>query len=269
MTEHTREVPASNRLTLVATSGQVNGESIRKISDFKVISVAVSVGAVATIISACSSTPVPLSVAVGLIENDFKTVGNVSLSAAASGNEIEKKSFYDKVQYAQCFYSKANPIIPAAVKDFSLALAGTFTNTGKATVTVAPTPGAGFEFDTARGQTQTITIPVTFAPLSDLPRVYISQQLSYLSSLPPDSALSDNLKKLKKDQVDEIMVGADTLKTYVSDLQINFKTVNCGAVFDQAKKAAAAAAASEAATASNPAPGVVIQSVGPTQFLKY
>jgi hypothetical protein len=81
--------------------------------------------------AARSSTPVPVSVAVATKEGDFQKVGSVSLSAAASGDQDEKVNFEKQIRQAQCYHNKANPIIAATRKDFTVTLAGTFTDSVK------------------------------------------------------------------------------------------------------------------------------------------
>ncbi|CAM8817218.1 hypothetical protein NCW_00674 [Burkholderia pseudomallei] len=179
----------------------------------------------------CSSTPVPVSVAVATIEGDFQKVGSIGLSAVASGDDAEKSKFKDQVVRLQCYYKKSDPIVAATVKDFTLALAGTFTDTGKASVgAITTAPAVGLEFDVAEGQTQTVTLPVTFAPLSDLPRVYFAQQVSYLTTIPSTVAAGSDIDNFRKDQLSQLVKNTNTLSQYVTSLQKSFNVDNCPTV---------------------------------------
>ena len=187
-------------------------------------------GAFLALCAACSSTPVPVSVAVATIEHDFQKMGSIGLSAVASGNSKDESAFKDQVFRRQCIYKTHDPIVAITVKDFTLALAGTFTDTGKGTVgAVTAVPVVGLEFDVAKGQTQTVTLPVTFAPLSDLPRVYFAQQLSYLTAIPSTVPAGSDIDNFRKGQLSQIIENTNKLNQYVVDSQKNFDPTKCPA----------------------------------------
>jgi hypothetical protein len=184
--------------------------------------------AVISLCTACSSTPVPVSVAISTIEHDFQHAGSIGLSAVAAGGGFEKGIFQKQVHDRQCFYRTSDPIMAATVKDFSVALSGTFTDTGKATIgTVTAVPAVGLEFDVAEGKTQTVTLPVTFAPLSDLPRIYFSQQLSYLSAIPSTTTPGSDIDIFRKNQYTKIVKNANKLDEYVTEFQNSYDPKNC------------------------------------------
>lgn len=179
----------------------------------------------------CQSNFVPISVAIKTMEEDFHNVGSVSLSAAALGDQNELKAFRQKVREAQCYYGESDPILAATVKDFSLQLTGTFTNTAKGTGSITAVPVAGLELDIAEGQTQQVTVPVTFAPLSDLPRVYMAQQMSYLSnllSITKQNSAGD-VSQVVSDQITDITKNTAKLGKEINQLVASYQSAQCAA----------------------------------------
>jgi hypothetical protein len=128
--------------------------------------------------------PVPLDVAIRGIAQDLRNAGVASIPDVFSPKTGPENPFDHAVRSAQCFFRTPNPTVPVMVKDFSLALQGTFTAGGKFSVNGIPTPTAGVEISISGSQQQTLTIPVAFTSVANLPYIYVGQIMSYIEKLP-------------------------------------------------------------------------------------
>jgi hypothetical protein len=95
---------------------------------------------------------------------------------------------------------------------FTLGLQGTFTQGGKVSVGgVGSTPTAGFEYDVSSGQQQTLTVPMAFVSVSNLPSLYLSQNLAYLTGMGDAQ---------KKTQVDTLLKNESDLAAHLEPISI-------------------------------------------------
>ena len=167
------------------------------------------------------SAPVPLDVALRGVETDLKNSAVVNMPDLLSGDPARETAFKEAIKNAQCFYRKANPIVPVLVKDFSLALQGTFNATGGFAVSGAPTgPGMGVGLDVAKTLGQTLTIPISFVSIATLPDVYLQQSLSYLNGMPE----ADKIQYITRVRLYD---SRDDMKKKIEKLIAEFPTVQC------------------------------------------
>jgi len=152
-----------------------------------------SVGCVVHI-SPDESNPVPIKVALEVVERDLKDAAPVKLGEidTLSGKaEITKA-----IQAAQCSDDSSNPLMPVISAAISLALQGSITKAQGGTATASLTPSLAYQYTVTKGQQQQVTVPVTFVPLSTLPDFYLGQNLANFNGL------SDAEKKKYVDQLE-------------------------------------------------------------------
>jgi len=143
--------------------------------------------------------PVGLDVALRGVEEDMRTAAVVSLHGILIGDARQEEDFKRTVQLAQCFYWRADPIVPVISKDFTLTLQGTFTGQGRFLVFGVPGPAAALDLGTAKAFQQTLALPVNFTSVSSLPDVYLEQKASRAKDL-PDSEKVKYLADVFKDR---------------------------------------------------------------------
>lgn len=128
--------------------------------------------------------PVGLDVALRGVEEDMKAAAVVSVQDILIGDQAQEEEFTRTIHHAQCFYRRANPLIPVISKDFTLTLQGAFTGEGRFLVFGVPIPAGGLELSTAKAFQQTLALPVNFTSVSALPDVYLEQKASRMKDLP-------------------------------------------------------------------------------------
>lgn len=128
--------------------------------------------------------PVGLDVALRGVEEDMKAAAVVSVQDILIGDRAQEEEFKRTIQQAQCFYRRANPLVPVISKDFSLTLQGAFTGEGRFLVFGLPIPAGGLELSTAKAFQQTLALPLNFTSVSALPDVYLEQKASRMKDLP-------------------------------------------------------------------------------------
>jgi hypothetical protein len=164
------------------------------------------------------STPVGLDVALRGVEADLKNAAGMSLQDLVSPDAAQEAELKKAVIQAQCFYRKANPLVPVMTKDFTLTLQGTFTNSGKFMVSGLSTPAAGVELGTVKALQQTIALPVTFASLSSLPDVFLQQKAIYVKDI-------DDTRKAP--HLDEALKDRETMKAKIKELIAGYSENSC------------------------------------------
>jgi hypothetical protein len=153
-------------------------------------------------LTACANEmakPVSLAVALKGVEEDMRAASAVSLHDVLSRDAIQEDEFKTAILQAQCFYRRANPLVPVMMKDFTLTLQGTFTGQGRFVVLGIAVPTAGIEISTAKAVQQTVTLPVNFTSISSLPDVFIQQKAGYVKDF-PESEKAKYLERVLKDR---------------------------------------------------------------------
>jgi hypothetical protein len=138
-------------------------------------------------IVACSggmAKPVGLDVAIRGVEDDLKAASGVSLDDLASDDATQQEDVKQAILRAQCFYGRANPIVPVMTKEFTLTLQGTFTGQGHFVVFGIPVPSGSIGISAAEALQQTLALPISFTSISSLPDVYLQQKASYVKDVP-------------------------------------------------------------------------------------
>jgi hypothetical protein len=172
-------------------------------------------------LTACASEtakPVGLDVALRGVEEDMKAASAVSLHDVLSRDPIQEDEFKKAILQAQCFYRRPNPLVPVMIKDFTLALQGTFTGQGRFVVFGIAVPTGGIEIGTAKALQQTVTLPVNFTSISSLPDVYLQQKASYVKDL-PESEKAKYLEGVFKDR--------DILRHTIKELVASYSEQRC------------------------------------------
>jgi len=172
-------------------------------------------------LTACASEiakPVGLDVALRGVEEDMKAASAVSLLDVLSRDAIQEDEFKRAIVQAQCFYRRPNPLIPVMVKDFTLALQGTFTGQGRFVVFGIAVPTGGIEISTAKALQQTVTLPVNFTSISSLPDVYIQQKASYVKDFPETE---------KAKYLEGVLRDRDILRNTIKELVVSYSEQRC------------------------------------------
>jgi hypothetical protein len=129
----------------------------------------------------CGPSTVPLKVALKAVGQDLLDTKVTNISDLMGADAEATEAVKDQIKQFQCFYRKANPLIPIFAKDFTLSLQGTITLGGNASVGAAgPAPSGSIGFNVSDAKTQGLTVPITWTPLASLPKIYLQQQMSYL-----------------------------------------------------------------------------------------
>ncbi len=137
--------------------------------------------------------PIGLDVALRGVETDLKAASGVSLHDIVSGDGGQEEDFKRAISQAQCFYRRANPVVPVMTKEFTLTLHGTFATSGKFLVSGLPATG-GIQISAAEALQQTLALPVTFASVSSLPDIWLQQKAGYVKDFPE----SERIEYLKE-----------------------------------------------------------------------
>jgi len=172
---------------------------------------------------------IPLDQAIYEVENNLQKAAPVYLPDLIAKDGVTKDRAVEGIQRAQCAaYNEnrqnsinSNPFIPVMTKEFSIALAGTFSATGGGGVVGlggVPVPTGSLSFTVTAGQTQTLTVPLTFYALASLPNVYLSQTLSYYSGV------ADEVEKKKLGAV--VLANREQLDQEVEYLMKNKPTAD-------------------------------------------
>lgn len=147
----------------------------------------VAIVVVSGVLAGCTgeiAKPVGLDVALRGVEEDMKAAAVVSLHDMLIGDTAQEEEVKQSIRHAQCFYRRANPLVPVISKDFTLTLQGAFTGEGRFLVFGVPIPAGGLELSTAKAFQQTLALPVSFTSLSSLPDVYLELKASRMKDLP-------------------------------------------------------------------------------------
>jgi hypothetical protein len=172
-------------------------------------------------LTACASEiakPVGLDVALRGVEEDMKAASAVSLHDVLSRDAIQEDEFKRAILQTQCFYRRPNPLIPVMVKDFTLALQGTFTGQGRFVVFGIAVPTGGIEISTAKALQQTVTLPVNFTSISSLPDVYLQQKASYVKDFPETE---------KAKYLEGVLRDRDILRNTIKELVVSYSEQRC------------------------------------------
>jgi len=137
-----------------------------------------------------ASRPVPLKLALEIVERDLRDATPVTLSDL--GSERRDK-VYDVIFYAQCASQTPNPLIPVVTGPISLALQGSIQQAGALAGTASMTPSLGLTYTVTQGQQQQLTVPITFVSVQGLPNFYMGQNLANLSNLDKSDKGRDKL----------------------------------------------------------------------------
>jgi hypothetical protein len=145
-------------------------------------------------VSPDESNPVPIKVALEVVERDLKDAAPVKLGDIdlAQG----KIDIAGAMTTAQCADHSANPLMPVISGPMSLALQGSISKASGGSATVAAAPSLGFQYTVTHGQQQQVTLPVSFVPLRAVPDFYLGQNLANFNGL------SDAEKKKYVDQLE-------------------------------------------------------------------
>ncbi|HEU4685127.1 MAG TPA: hypothetical protein VFS39_11560 [Nitrospira sp.] len=162
--------------------------------------------------------PVGLDVALRGVEEDMKAAAGVSLYDLLGGDAVQEEEFKRTIRHEQCFYRKANPLVPVINKDFTLTLQGTFTGQGRFLVFGVPVPTGGIEVSSARALQQTLSLPVNFTSISSLPDVYLQQKAAYVKDF-PDAEKAKYLEESLKDR--------DVIRAKVKELMAAYSEERC------------------------------------------
>jgi hypothetical protein len=139
-----------------------------------------------TILQACASgsEPVPLSVAIRVIERDLRDAGAIPLSELNASDRARASAVDTEIFHYQCYYNSANPVIPVLTNQFTLGLQGTFRQGVQLGVGGGGgTPTGDLQYNVSSERQQTLTIPMALVPVSDLPALHLRQSLAYLTDL--------------------------------------------------------------------------------------
>lgn len=167
------------------------------------------------------SAPVGLDVALRGVEEDLKNAAGMSLHDLLSAGPAQEAELKQAIVRAQCFYRKANPIVPVMTKDFTLTLQGTFTGSGKFMVSGLSTPAAGVELGTVKALQQTLALPVTFTSVSSLPDVFLQQKATYAK---------DIADTRKAQYLDEAFKDRETMKAKITEFIAGYAENSCSQV---------------------------------------
>ncbi len=85
-----------------------------------------------------TAKPVSLDVAIRGLEEDLKAAAVVTLQDMVSGDAALDEEVTRMIHEAQCFYRRANPLVPVISKEFILTLQGGFTGEGRCLVFPSP-----------------------------------------------------------------------------------------------------------------------------------
>ncbi|AZV39890.1 hypothetical protein CXP35_15105 [Komagataeibacter xylinus] len=134
-------------------------------------------------LSACAhQTPVQTTIpaAMASIQSSLAQAGAVSVSHAGNWTAEQDARFTHAVRAVQCSQHTSDPVVGTIAGDVTLQLSGQFTQGGQFSVSAATTvPTFGVQADASRMRGQTVSLPVAYAPLSSLPDVEMSRQISY------------------------------------------------------------------------------------------
>ncbi|QBL93168.1 hypothetical protein KSAC_09270 [Komagataeibacter saccharivorans] len=135
-------------------------------------------------LSACAIHPAKISTtipqAMAGIQSSLAQAGVVPVSHTGSWTAKQDGRFVQAVRAAQCSQHTSDPVVGAIAGNVTLGLSGQFTQAGQFTMGAMTTvPTVGVEGSASRTRAQTVNLPVAYAPLSSLPDVEMSRQISY------------------------------------------------------------------------------------------
>lgn len=162
--------------------------------------------------------PVGLDVALRGVEEDMKAAAVVSVQDILIGDQAQEEEFKRTIHHAQCFYRRANPLIPVISKDFTLTLQGAFTGEGRFLVFGVPIPAGRLELSTAKAFQQTLALPVNFTSLSALPDVYLEQKAGRVKDLPEEE---------KARYLADVFKDRETLQGKINGVIANYAPERC------------------------------------------
>jgi hypothetical protein len=162
--------------------------------------------------------PVGLDVALRGVEEDMKAASAVSLHDVLSQDANQENEFKRAIVQAQCFYRRSNPLVPVMVKDFTLALQGTFTGQGRFVVFGIAVPTGGIEISTAKALQQTVALPVNFTSVSSLPDVYLQQKASYVKDFPESEKVT---------YLEGVLRDRDILRNTIKEIVASYSEQRC------------------------------------------
>ncbi len=136
---------------------------------------------VVTALLGCTPTLVPLKDALMAVQRDLLDSKVMNISDLIGSDNATAETVKKRIRSFQCFYDKANPVIPVFAQDFTLSLQGTLTVGGNISGgATGPVPAGNIGFSVSNAKTQGLTVPILWAPLDSLPKVFFQQQMGYL-----------------------------------------------------------------------------------------
>ncbi|MBV1831312.1 hypothetical protein HNW77_11740 [Komagataeibacter sp. AV436] len=179
-------------------------------------------------LSACAhQAPVQTTIpqAMASIQSSLAQAGVVSVSHAGDRTAEQDARFTRAVRAAQCSQHTPDPVVGTIAGDVTLQLSGQFTQGGQFGVGAATTvPTFGVQADASRTRGQTISLPVAYAPLSSMPDVEMSRQISY------EAALLNQNDVVRRTEVAHLIAGRHKLWARVQAMMNHWSEIDCASL---------------------------------------
>lgn len=179
----------------------------------------------ALLLSGCHSAPpvaTTISMAMSGVENDLMAAHVVGVSHAADWTEDQRNRFDSNTRALQCAQKTSDPLIAMVSGPVTMALSGSFTQSGQFSVgSLTTVPVFGLNAEATRGRTQQLSVPVQFISLSSLPDAEMARMVTF------SEALLTQSDAVRTTEAARLTTDREALNIHVAQLIRGFQEAAC------------------------------------------